>query len=126
MALWAVQRREGGQVAIRMAHAHDMPRRVVFDDADPSVWREEWRCHGCATWFERGAVTLVPSGREVGGAPEMHPYCAPCLRAAGVRSADSTPPRHGRARRAQLGNAILPAATSATSGLSIRKPDRGA
>lgn len=99
MALWAVQRREGGQVAIRMAHAHDMPRRVVFDDADPSVWREEWRCHGCATWFERGAVTLVPSGREVGGAPEMHPYCAPCLRAAGVRSSDSTPPRHRGPRR---------------------------
>jgi hypothetical protein len=88
MSLWMVQRREGGHVAIRIAHAHDMPRRVVLDDADPSVWREEWRCHDCKGWFERGAVTLVASGRQVGGAPEMRPYCAPCVRASGFK-----PPR---------------------------------
>ena len=88
MTLWVVQRREEGRVAIRMAHARDVPRRVVLDGADPSVRREEWRCHSCGAWFERGAVTLVASGRDVAGAAEVRPYCAPCLRAAGITSSD--------------------------------------
>lgn len=78
-------------MAIRIRNAHDMPRRVILDGADPSVWREEWRCHGCGVWFERGAVTLVASGRQVGGVPEMRPYCAPCLRASGFKPSGAVP-----------------------------------
>ena len=84
MSVWLMQRIRGGRVAIRIQNAHDMPRRVLIDGADPSVWREEWRCHACNAWFERGALTMVASGRHVGDVPETWPYCAPCLRASAL------------------------------------------
>jgi len=82
MSLWVMQRREGGRVAIRIQHAKDRPRRLVFDDAKPDEFREEWRCSGCGGWFGRNAVTWVESGRLVGEVHEVVSYCARCLPAA--------------------------------------------
>jgi hypothetical protein len=79
MSLWVVQHREGGRVAIRIQHAKDRPRRLVFDDAKPEDFREEWRCGGCSQWFERDAVTWVESGRLIGEVHEVLAYCARCL-----------------------------------------------
>lgn len=65
-------------MAIRIRNVRDRARRVVLDDSDPEMVREEWRCGRCWNWFDRDAVTLLESGRVVAGAPEVSACCLRC------------------------------------------------
>jgi hypothetical protein len=75
-------------MTIQYEYAGDVPRRVVFDDASPNDRREEWRCTRCEQWFPRMSVILVASRDTAQGMPMLIAYCAPCLSATGVNSAD--------------------------------------
>ncbi len=68
----------GQPIALRIATLSDRPRRLVADDADPELIREEWRCARCARWVPCDAVTWFPSGKAIGNVPELFAFCAPC------------------------------------------------
>jgi hypothetical protein len=78
MPLWMLMPLRGRPVALRISSVADRPRRMVLDEADPELVREEWRCARCARWVDGDAVTWASSGKEVGNAPELFAYCAPC------------------------------------------------
>jgi hypothetical protein len=79
--LWACERREGMEVAVRLGHASNASwhRRAATYAEQLSDKR---RCSGCGQWLGGEPVTCVASGRRVGTLPEVMAYCGTCAEVA--------------------------------------------
>jgi hypothetical protein len=75
--LWACERREGREVAVRLGHASNGSRRCTAASCAERL-PDKRRCSGCGQWLGRESVTCVASGRQVGTLPEVIAYCAAC------------------------------------------------
>jgi hypothetical protein len=75
--LWACERREGREVAVRLGHTSNGSRRCRATTCAEQL-SDKRSCSGCGQRLGRESVTCVASGRQVGTLPEVIAYCATC------------------------------------------------
>lgn len=53
-------------------------RRIVSDDENPRVYREEWRCRGCGAWIALDELVWADDQGKV-DTDRGAPWCVSCL-----------------------------------------------